>query len=67
MSLDSDSVYNWRQAGTLVARILAGAKPGDLPVEQPDRFRLAVNVRTAKAIGVKIPSAIMLRANKVIE
>jgi putative ABC transport system substrate-binding protein len=67
MSLDSDLVYNWRQAGKLVARILGGAKPKDLPVEQPDRFRLAVNVRAAKAIGITIPSSVLLRADKVIE
>ena len=67
MSLDSDAVYNWRQAGKLVTRILGGAKPKDLPVEQPDRFHLAINVKAAKAIGITIPPAILLRASKIIE
>jgi len=58
---------NFRRAGSLVDRILRGAKPADLPVEQPDRFQLAVNLRTAKAIGVTLSQTMLLRANKVIE
>jgi len=58
---------NFRRAATLVDRILRGAKPGDLAVEQPERFELVANMKTAKEIGVKIPSALLLRVTKVIE
>ena len=58
---------NYRRAATLVDRILRGAKPGDLPIEQPERFQLVVNRKTAKAIGVTLSPATMLRADKVIE
>ena len=58
---------NYRRAASLVDRILRGAKPGDLPVEQPERFQFIVNMKTAKAIGVKLSPTTMLRATKVIE
>ncbi len=58
---------NWRRAAALVDKILRGAKPGDLAVEQPERFELIVNLKTAKAIGVKLSPTTMLRATKVIE
>jgi putative ABC transport system substrate-binding protein len=58
---------NYRRAAALVDKILRGAKPGDLPVEQPERFELVVNMKTAKAIGVKLSTTTMLRATKVIE
>jgi putative ABC transport system substrate-binding protein len=58
---------SYRQAAKQVDRIMRGAKPGDLPVEQPTRFRLVVNLKTAKTLGITLPPAIMLRADGVIE
>lgn len=58
---------NYRRAAAMVDKILRGAKPGDIPVEQPERFQLVVNMKTAKAIGVSLSPAFMQRADKVIE
>ena len=57
----------WRQAARIVVRVLRGAKPADIPVEQPTNFELVINLKTAKAIGHDVPAGLMLRTDKVIE
>jgi putative ABC transport system substrate-binding protein len=57
----------WRQAATIVAKILRGAKPADLPVEQPTRFEFVLNAKTAKSLNLPIPAATLLRADELIE
>jgi putative tryptophan/tyrosine transport system substrate-binding protein len=67
MSYGVNIEANFRRIAALVAKILNGAKPADLPIEQPTAFELAVNLKTAKAIGVELSTSILLRANDVIE
>ncbi len=67
MSYGADEEELWRRAAVLAHKILKGAKPAELPVEQPTKFKFVVNLKTAKALGLTIPQSLLLRADQVIE
>jgi putative ABC transport system substrate-binding protein len=67
ISYAPDPAENWRHAAAYVAKILNGEKPGDLPVQQPTRYDLIVNLKTAKTLGITVPPAILAQADEVIE
>ena len=67
MSYGPDYAALFQRAATYVYKILKGGKAADLPMEQPTKFELLVNVKTAKALGMTVPSALLLRADQVIE
>ncbi len=67
MSYGMDRAEPYRRAGAYIDKILKGAKAGDLPVQQPTKFDLVINMKTAKALGITFPPSILLRATEVIE
>lgn len=67
MTYGPDLAANFRRVGAYVDRIVKGARPGDLPIEQPTKWELVVNLRTAQALGIKIPGTVLVRADTVIQ
>jgi putative tryptophan/tyrosine transport system substrate-binding protein len=67
LSYGVNPVDDWRRTATYVDRILRGAKPAELPFQLPTKFEMAVNLKTAKALGLTVPQSILLTADEVIE
>jgi putative ABC transport system substrate-binding protein len=67
LSYGPDLVETFRGAASYVDRILRGAKPGDLPIQFPTKYKIVVNLKTAKALGLTVPQSILLQADEVIE